>query len=209
MNYRQAKQELLARYGQMTTRKLLRELSKLTDQTLSTIWDKSGLAASEKFCLVAVGGYGRGELFPYSDVDVLVLLPNEANTQTDATLQANIESFVGMCWDAGLEIGSSVRRLAECIAEAEKDITIQTALLEARCITTCKLGSSQAILYNEFKAAYMANLDTKAFATAKTLEMAQRYNKFENTPYSLEPNCKESPGGLRDLHIILWLAKAA
>lgn len=209
MNYRQAKQELLARYGQMTTRKLLRELSKLTDQTLSTIWDKSGLAASEKFCLVAVGGYGRGELFPYSDVDVLVLLSNEANTQTDATLQANIESFVGMCWDAGLEIGSSVRRLAECIAEAEKDITIQTALLEARCITACKLGSSQAMLYNEFKAAYMANLDTKAFATAKTLEMAQRYNKFENTPYSLEPNCKESPGGLRDLHIILWLAKAA
>ena len=209
MSYRQEKQALLANHEQMTTRKLLRELSKLTDQTLTHIWTKSGLAASEQFCLVAVGGYGRNELFPYSDVDVLVLLPNEADPQTDATLQANIESFIGLCWDAGLEIGSSVRRLGECIAEAGKDITIQTALLEARCISPCKAGSPQAVLYKAFRDAFFAALDPRAFATAKTIEMAQRYNKFENTPYALEPNIKESPGGLRDLHILLWLAKAA
>ena len=209
MTYRTDKQALLVQYEQMTTRKLLRELSKLTDQTLTHIWVKSGLAASEQFCLVAVGGYGRGELFPYSDVDVLVLLPNSVDPQTDAVLQAKIESFIGLCWDAGLEIASSVRRLDECIAEAAKDITIQTALLEARCITLCKVDSPQAKLYQAFQANFFAALNPQAFAIAKRLEMAQRYNKFENTPYALEPNCKESPGGLRDLHIILWLAKAA
>ncbi len=209
MSYRQAKQALLAQYEQMTTRKLLRELSKLTDQTLKAIWENSGLAASDQFCLVAVGGYGRGELYPYSDVDVLVLLPNEADPQADSKLQAKIESFIGLCWDAGLEIGSSVRGLDECITEAAKDITIQTALLEARCITSCKADSPQAKLYKAFQTKFFAALNPQAFATAKRLEMAQRYNKFENTPYALEPNCKESPGGLRDLHIILWLAKAA
>ncbi len=209
MTYRQEKQILLAKHEQVTTQKLLRELSKLTDQTLAHIWAKSGLAASEQFCLVAVGGYGRGELFPYSDVDVLVLLPNSANPQNDAELQAKIESFVGLCWDAGLEIGSSVRRLDECIAEAKKDITIQTALLESRCVLPNKAGSLQAKLYEAFKSTFFEALNPKAFATAKRLEMAQRYNKFEDTPYALEPNCKESPGGLRDLHIILWLAKAA
>jgi [protein-PII] uridylyltransferase len=209
MTYRQEKQALLAKHEQMTTRKLLQGLAKLTDQTLARIWEKSGLGSTGKYCLVAVGGYGRGELFPYSDVDVLVLLPNDADPQTDSTLQASIESFVGLCWDAGLEIGSSVRRLDECIAEAAKDITVQTALLESRYIHLDKVGSPQAKLYKAFKASFTAALDARAFATAKTLEMAQRYNKFENTPYALEPNLKESPGGLRDLHIILWLAKAA
>ena len=209
MTYRTDKQALLVQYEQMTTRKLLRELSKLTDQTLTHIWVESGLAVSEQFCLVAVGGYGRGELFPYSDVDVLVLLPNSVDPQTDAVLQTKIEAFIGLCWDAGLEIASSVRRLDECIAEASKEITVQTALLESRCITLCKLDGPQAKLYKTFQTDFFAALSPQAFATAKTLEMAQRYNKFENTPYALEPNCKESPGGLRDLHIILWLAKAA
>ena len=192
----------------MTTRQLLRELSRLADQTLAHLWERSGLAALAQCCLVAVGGYGRGELFPYSDVDVLVLLPNSANPQTDAALQAKIESFIGMCWDAGLEIGASVRRLDECMAEAKKDITVQTALLESRCLWPSSAASPQALLYMAFKDSYLAAIDPKAFATAKLLEMAQRHNKFDNTPYSLEPNCKESPGGLRDLQVILWLTKA-
>jgi [protein-PII] uridylyltransferase len=207
MNYRQQKQTLLAGYMQQGwVKKLLRHLAKLTDQTLLRIWSESGLAQDPRFCLVAVGGYGRGELFPYSDVDVLVLVPNDIHLETDAALQTCIESFIGLCWDAGLEIASSVRRLDECIAEARKDITIQTALLESRLITK---GATQSKLYQAFQSAFHASIDVAAFATAKTLEMAQRYNKFENTPYALEPNCKESPGGLRDLHIILWLAKAA
>jgi [protein-PII] uridylyltransferase len=211
--YRQSKQALLADYATSTTRrgthKLLHSLSKLTDQTLLALWSESGLAASGQCCLLAVGGFGRGELHPYSDVDVLVLLPNEAKPDANPVLQSQLERFIGLCWDAGLEIGSSVRGLEECVAEAAKDITIQTALLEARSITPCKASSPEAKLYAAFKAAFALALDPRAFATAKTLEMAQRHNKFENTPYSLEPNIKESPGGLRDLHIILWLTKAA
>jgi [protein-PII] uridylyltransferase len=114
-----------------------------------------------------------------------------------------IEGFIGNCWDAGLEIGSSVRTLSECLGEAAKDVTVQTALLESRCIC-----GDQA-LASAFKSAFMAALDPRAFFIAKTLELRQRHTKFEDTPYALEPNCKESPGGIRDLQAIIWVAKAA
>jgi [protein-PII] uridylyltransferase len=86
------------------------------------------------------------------------------------------------------------------VAEAERDVTVQTSLLEARLVT----GSTK--LFTAFQERFRAPLDPQAFFVAKTLEMRQRHNKFENTPYSLEPNCKESPGGLRDLQVILWVA---
>jgi [protein-PII] uridylyltransferase len=100
-------------------------------------------------------------------------------------------------------MGSSVRNLEECIQESRADITVQTSLLEARRIV------GNAKLFKEFKKQYDAAMDPKAFFVAKTLELSQRHTKFENTPYSLEPNAKESPGGLRDLQIILWTARAA
>ena len=103
----------------------------------------------------------------------------------------------------GLEIGSSVRQQQECLAEALADITVQTALLESRHIT----GS--AALSESFQKAFQTQLDPRAFFTGKTLEMHQRHIKFENTPYALEPNCKESPGGLRDLQMLLWLTRAS
>jgi [protein-PII] uridylyltransferase len=96
-----------------------------------------------------------------------------------------------------------VRSVSECLSESARDVTIQTALLESRCIT----GNSK--LAQRFQKAFFAALDPKAFFVAKTLELSQRHAKFEDTPYSLEPNCKESPGGLRDLQVILWVAKAA
>lgn len=211
--YRQSKQALLADYAQSTSRRgahrLLRALAKLTDQTLLALWQTSGVAQNTEFALLAVGGFGRGELHPYSDIDVLVLLPNGTNPEQQPELQSQLERFIGLCWDAGLEISSSIRELDECVTEAAKDITIQTALLESRPITPCKAGSPQGNLYKAFKQAFAQALDPQVFATAKMLEMAQRHNKFENTPYSLEPNIKESPGGLRDLHVILWLSKAA
>jgi [protein-PII] uridylyltransferase len=181
--------------------KLLQRISQLTDGVLVQLWQLAGLESP--FALLAVGGYGRGELFPHSDVDVLVLLPDGRSPEFDPELQKKIESFIGSCWDVGLEIGSSVRSLSDCLAEAEKDVTVQTALLECRLIT----GS--AILLGQFQAAFFAAMDPKAFFVAKTMELRQRHNKFEDTPYSLEPNCKESPGGLRDLQVILWVAKAA
>jgi len=179
----------------------LGKLAALADTTLVTLWQEAGLTSP--FALVAVGGFGRGELFPYSDVDVLVLMPDDQSPDTDAPLKARIEAFIGNCWDAGLEIGSSVRTVSECLHEAAHDVTVQTSLLEARLIT----GNSA--LFAGFEQQFLAALDPQAFFVAKTLELRQRHNKFEDTPYSLEPNCKESPGGLRDLQVILWVAKAA
>jgi [protein-PII] uridylyltransferase len=152
---------------------------------------------------VAVGGYGRGELFPHSDVDVLVLLPDEHDPEIDPQLKAHIEAFIGSCWDSGLEIGSSVRTVSQCMAEATKDVTVQTALLESRLVT----GDSH--LFGRMREHLHLAMDPRAFFVAKTLEMRQRHSKFEETPYALEPNCKESPGGLRDLQVVLWVAKAA
>jgi [protein-PII] uridylyltransferase len=153
--------------------------------------------------LVAVGGFGRAELFPCSDVDVLVLLPDGQSPENTPNLQGQLELFIGSCWDTGLDIGSSVRSLSECLAEAAKDITVQTSLLESRRVT----GNTR--LFTEFQKQFQAAIDPQAFLVAKTLEMHQRHTKFEDTPYALEPNCKESPGGLRDLQVILWIARAA
>ncbi|HQS30888.1 [protein-PII] uridylyltransferase [Polaromonas sp.] len=180
---------------------LLHKLALHTDLTLQGLWQRAGLPAAA--CLVAVGGYGRGQLFPHSDVDVLLLLPDDARVDADPTLTARVEQFIGSCWDSGLEIGSSVRTAAHCVEEAARDVTVQTSLLEARLLA----GPKKAFL--QLQAQLDAVLVPKAFFVAKTLELRQRHNKFENTPYALEPNCKESPGGLRDLQVVLWVARAA
>ncbi len=178
---------------------VLRDLTQRTDHTLRQLWQTCDMPSN--CALVAVGGYGRGEQFPHSDVDVLVLLPD---TPTDTALQAErVEQFIGACWDLGLDIGSSVRTIDECVQEARADVTVQTAVLESRWLI-----GPQALVA-QLQTALQAAMDPKAFFVAKTLEMRQRHQKFENTPYALEPNCKESPGGLRDLHIVLWVAKAA
>ncbi len=209
--FRAQKNQLLLELGSLAQLSSLRQahstltrLAHLTDETLTSLWLECGL--SDPLALIAVGGFGRGELFPYSDVDVLVLLPESSQIPKELTNQetlSRVERFIGMCWDCGLEIGSSVRTLSECLQESKADITVQTALLESRLIT------GNAGLFNEFRQGFLSNLDVKGFFVAKTLEMRQRHNKFDNTPYALEPNCKESPGGLRDLQVLLWLSKAA
>ena len=205
--YRRDKAALLAQLqqgGGASTRNihaLLRRFAALADGLLRTLWRRAELPPD--LALLAVGGYGRAQLFPYSDIDVLLLLPPHCSPECEDGLRARIERFVGSCWDAGLEIGSSVRTAAQCLAEAAQDVTVQTSLLEARW-----LCGSRA-LFDEFEQQFRAQIDPRAFFTAKTLEMRQRYTKYENTPYALEPNCKESPGGLRDLQTILWVARAA
>ncbi len=181
--------------------RILRQLAELADATISELWRTAGLDSG--LTLVAVGGWGRGELFPHSDIDVLVLLPDEVSIEDHGPLKTQVEAFIGSCWDFGLDIGSSVRTVSECLAQAREDITVQTSLLESRRVT----GS--APLYAEFRRRFAAELNARAFFVAKTLELQQRHNRTENTPYALEPNCKESPGGLRDLQVILWVAKAA
>ena len=204
--YRQEKQTLWSHIDKSTAngrglKPTLGRLAKLADKLLVQLWRNAGFEQGE--ALIAVGGYGRGELFPSSDVDVLVLLPDNVIAEESPVLKAKLEAFIGSCWDSGLEIGSSVRTLKDCIDESEKDITVKTSLLESRLLA----GSHD--LYQQFQQSYQEAMDPHAFFVAKTLELNQRHNKFENTPYSLEPNCKESPGGLRDLQIILWVARAA
>ncbi|MDB5728750.1 MAG: [protein-PII] uridylyltransferase [Noviherbaspirillum sp.] len=177
--------------------KLLADLRRSVDAALTRAWHEFNLPSEA--ALVAVGGYGRGELFPYSDVDVLILL----DSTPDTTLQPKLEELVQLLWDIGLEIGHSIRSIDECLTESAADITVQTSLLEARLIT----GNRK--LFRSLQSRFQAALDPQAFFQAKTLELRQRHAKYEDTPYSLEPNCKESPGGLRDLQVILWVAKAA
>ncbi len=200
--FRQGKAALLQHFGHAratapAAARLVRDLTRHVDLTLAELWRDAGLPATA--ALVAVGGYGRGELFPYSDIDVLILLPDGGAEE----VRPAIERFVTGCWDTGLEIGSSVRTVAECVAEARRDVTVQTALLESRLV----VGTRK--LFQSFRRETAATLDAHAFLRAKTLEMRQRHVKYESTPYALEPNCKESPGGLRDLQVIIWVARAA
>jgi [protein-PII] uridylyltransferase len=178
---------------------LVKALAARADAALAELWNRSVLPAGS--ALVAVGGFGRGELFPYSDVDVLVLLP-DGPALGDAE-RAAVAAFITDCWDIGLEIGSAVRTVAECLGESARDVTVQTALMESRLVC----GDTRT--FTHFKIASRAAMDAKAFLRAKRLEMRQRHVKYEGTPYSLEPNCKESPGGLRDLQVVIWVARAA
>ncbi|WP_296001408.1 [protein-PII] uridylyltransferase [Rugamonas sp.] len=177
--------------------KLLRSLRQSVDAVLTAAWLAAALPADT--ALIGVGGYGRGELFPYSDIDLLILLAHAPDPAT----QARLEELVQLLWDLGLEIGHSIRTVDECLTESQADITVQTSLLEARLV------HGDAALFEQLQQRYQAAMDPQAFFHAKVLEMRQRHAKYEDTAFSLEPNCKESPGGLRDLQVILWVAKAA
>jgi [protein-PII] uridylyltransferase len=197
-DYKLAKTPLLERFKTATNVDApMRALAHITDDALKSAWSACELSSS--FALVAVGGYGRGELAPHSDIDILVLLPDEPVPGSEAC----IEKFIGLAWDLGLELGSSVRSVSQCLEEAANDVTVRTSLLEARRIC----GSTS--LFENFALRYHDALDPRAFFQAKVLEMRQRHAKFQDTPYSLEPNVKESPGGLRDLQLILWVTRAA
>ncbi|WP_295005534.1 [protein-PII] uridylyltransferase [uncultured Dechloromonas sp.] len=194
-----ANQQQLQQAYELThdARALLRDRCAQVDAVLEKLWHSFDFPAS--MTLAAVGGYGRGELFPASDIDLLILLPQEVSKAT----QEKLERLVGHFWDIGLEIGHSVRTIQECLDEAARDITVQTALLEARLLT------GNAKLFATFEKRLRGNLDPLVFYEAKRLEQQERYLRFNETPYSLEPNCKESPGGLRDMQVIFWMAKAA
>ena len=177
--------------------RLLKRMRQNADLVLTQAWKQFAMPATASF--VAVGGYGRGELFPCSDIDLLILL----SSAPDQALKDKLELLVQLLWDLGLEIGHSIRTVDECLTEAAADITVQTSLLEARLICGSKTS------FEELQIRCAQAMDARAFFQDKILELRQRHVKYENTPYSLEPNCKESPGGLRDLQVILWVAKAA
>ncbi|MDR3220731.1 MAG: [protein-PII] uridylyltransferase [Candidatus Accumulibacter sp.] len=175
---------------------LLYERSHLIDETLRELWVE--LCFPESMALCAVGGYGRGELWPASDIDLLILLPDKP----DPACAEQLEQLVGLFWDIGLEIGHSVRTVEDCLQEAEGDLTVQTALVEVRLIT------GNYALFNRMFSEFKARLDPQEFYHTKRIEQMERYRRYQESPYSLEPNCKDSPGGLRDLQTILWIAQA-
>ncbi len=175
--------------------KLLHEHRKIVDATLKSVWQHIGMP--DGGTLVAVGGFGRGELYPYSDIDLLILLPHVP----DAALTQKLEQFVSLLWDVGLDVGHSVRTVPECVELAAQDVTIQTSLLEARLI----VGDLK--LFMQFEREFRRQLDAEQFTKAKRLEQEQRHVRYHDT--NLEPNIKETAGGLRDLQTILWISKAA
>lgn len=177
---------------------LFKQHCKFIDQLLTEIWEELQITPST--CLIAVGGYGRSELYPFSDIDLLILLPDEVGDND--SLNKRIEVLIGLLWDLGLNVGHSVRRLGECISEASKDITVQTNLLESRLL------SGSVNLYADFLKATQETMLPTPFFAAKIKEQELRHAKFNDTAYNLEPNIKESPGGLRDLHTVIWVAKS-
>ena len=169
--------------------------ARVVDEVLQRLWQRSGVGRD--VALVAVGGYGRGALFPHSDVDVLVLLPDGREPGAD------VERFIHALWDTGLDPGHSVRTVSECVEEARKDVTVDTSLLEARLV-----AGDMALLL-ELDAHLRVARDVRAFFDAKFFEQKRRHERFMEVAYNLEPNIKESPGGLRDLQMVLWLGRAA
>ena len=190
-----ARQALKNEYLQRPNpRRLLARHTRLVDRTVKAVWGETGIASQA--ALVATGGYGRGELFPCSDIDLLVLLAAEPSAAERVALERLISRF----WDIGLEIGHSVRTVEGCVEAAAGDITIRTTLLESRFL----VGSRT--LFERLEKALV--FDPVAFFKAKKLEQEQRHAKHQDSPYSLEPNLKEAPGGLRDLQVIQWIARA-
>ena len=174
----------------------LRAHALAVDDVLIQQWHRHQLH-KEPLTLLAVGGYGRFELFPHSDVDILLL-----HDGADVASMAGIEAFLSEAWDLGFEVGHSVRSVEDCIAQAEADITVATSILERRVIVGA-WGNAQKLDQR-----WQQTFDVDHFVKAKRFEQQQRYVRFEDTAYNLEPNVKESPGGLRDIQMVLWLARA-
>lgn len=197
-NLQRARQEACDRFRvRPRADTLLKTLRILADKALRDLLELYPLPKGA--ALAAVGGFGRGELYPFSDVDLLILLPSEPTPADETTLSG----LVAAMWDVGLEPGCSVRTIEQCLSEARSDITVETSLLEMRWIAGSRALTQRLITRMK------EQLDARNFFQAKRSEMQQRHARYQDTPYSLEPNCKESPGGLRDLQVILWMAKAA
>ncbi len=172
----------------------------VVDQLLIRAWQRLDHGGDDDdLALIAVGGYGRGELHPHSDIDLLILLRHSASP----AFRDAIAAFLRCLWDIGLEVGHSVRSLHECVHESARDVTVATNMMEARLLA----GSQE--LYARLQATCISDeiWSRRRFFAAKLQEQEARYRKYNDTAYNLEPNIKSSPGGLRDIHMIGWVAK--
>jgi len=172
--------------------------AQMIDNLLLQAW-KLKMPADAEAAMIAVGGYGRMELHPGSDIDLMILLDDRDPERYSETLAELLTFF----WDIGLEVGHSVRTVAECVTEAKQDITIATNIMEARLL------AGQEPLFQQMQASTGPDSiwPSELFFTAKWEEQKQRYLRYEETISNLEPNIKESPGGLRDIQMVGWVVK--
>jgi [protein-PII] uridylyltransferase len=178
---------------------LVRDRARLVDVALRAAWVKHAGIFAGDLALVAVGGYGRGELHPSSDIDIMVLLPKSDS----ADWQSDIERFLTFLWDIGLEVGHSVRSIDDCQRESLADISVATTLFEARL-----LAGPEPLFAGMRRALAPDRLwSSQDFFEAKVKEQTERHHRYFDTAYNLEPNVKSSPGGLRDIQTIGWVAK--
>ena len=187
---------------------VMREECFLMDQMIRALFDVvtgelyplANPTSGERLALVAVGGYGRGELAPYSDIDLLFLLPYKQTPHTEQV----IESLLYLLWDLGLKIGHSTRSVEDCLRQAKSDLTIRTSLVEVRYLW------GEEALFSELKRRFDSEIvrgSAAQFVEAKLAERDERHRRAGDSRYMLEPNVKEGKGGLRDLHTLFWLAK--
>ncbi len=176
---------------------LIAARSWLVDQVLTRTWDRIMGTDAETAAFIAVGGYGRGELMPGSDIDLMVLLPEIQGEH----LNSKLESLLVFLWDIGLEVGHSVRTVNDCIEQSLADITVITNLMEARLL------AGDEALFREMRVSVAPDRiwNSTDFFKEKHAEQIRRYHKYHDTAYNLEPNVKESPGGLRDIQMIAWV----
>lgn len=178
---------------------LVRDRARLIDDVILTCWRHFAQRIADVADLVAIGGYGRGELHPQSDIDLLILLEDAQDRSTDEP----VSRFLTFLWDIGLEVGHSVRTLEDCETQARGDVATLTALMEARLL----VGPGH--LFSELPARIAPERmwDSAEFYRAKVAEQQARHHHFHDTAYNLEPNVKGSPGGLRDIQTIGWVAR--
>ncbi len=178
-------------------RQLVLSRSIAIDNLLIALWKNFQL--NDAAALIAVGGYGRKELHPFSDIDLLILFKSKLNE----TQNESIEQIVSLLWDCGLKVGQAVRKLSHCIKLAKDDVTVATNIMESRAL------AGNTALFEQLKQKTSPDKIWRAtdFFKAKTDEQKERYQKFDGTSFDLEPNLKSSPGGLRDIHLISWIAQ--
>lgn len=192
------KQFELENFSRYSIFKLIENRSDFYDALLIQLWQEMGLSEQLGISLIAVGGYGRREMFPLSDLDFLILVEQTPIPE----IEEKITQFIQFLWDCGFEVGHSVRTLQQCELEGKQDITIATNLLEARFL----IGNRPHFdALNELvkRADFWSK---EGFFNAKVQEQIERYQRYHNTAYNLEPDIKYSPGGLRDLHLLYWVA---
>ncbi len=177
---------------------LVADFARLVDLVILAAWDRTALEL-DRVALIAVGGFGRGELHPYSDIDLLILLPENSRKKA----RDPVAAFLTLLWDIGLEVGHSTRTVSECRQQSESDITIATTLMESRLLR----GPEK--LYDQMRAATGPEhvWPSRVFFEAKLKEQHARHLRYNDTAYNLEPNVKGSPGGLRDIQMVLWVAR--